>query len=112
MSALGAKQTLADIRSASSSFGVSLVGGPDQSLDVEQSSRHCEGMIASETPSDTSRDKSIRFRSRPANRDWLVLDTWTGEPAQIGGIAQVGLSKVDADHMAALLQAQTVTNSR
>ncbi len=45
-----------------------------------------------------------RYKSRPANAGWLVLDTLTGEPVVIGGIAQVGLSKVDADHTAATLQ--------
>ena len=54
--------------------------------------------------SDTLKEKAIRYRSRPANGGWLVLDTWTGEPAQIGGLAQTGLSQIDADHTAAMLE--------
>jgi hypothetical protein len=51
--------------------------------------------------------KSIRYRSRPANGGWIVLDTWTGEPAQIGGLAQTGLSQIDADHTAAMLESRS-----
>lgn len=47
----------------------------------------------------------VRFRSRPANTGWLVFDTWTGEPVVIGGFVQSGLSQIDADHTAAMLQA-------
>lgn len=61
-------------------------------------------MKGGRTITDTPHEKSVRFRSRPANTGWLVLDTWTGEPVLIGGLAQVGLSKIDADHMAAMLQ--------
>lgn len=48
--------------------------------------------------------RARRYKSRPANTGWLVLDTFTGEPVVIAGIAQVGLSKIDADHTAATLQ--------
>ncbi len=61
---------------------------------------------------DTFDKQAMRFRSRPANGGWLVLDTWTGEPASIGGLAQVGLSQADADHMAAMLQSRVDTETR
>lgn len=64
-------------------------------------------MGGTRTNKDASQGKTVRFHSRPANAGWLVLDTWTGEPALIGGLAQVGLSKIDADYTAALLQRQS-----
>jgi hypothetical protein len=64
------------------------------------------------TITDTSDEKSVRFRSRPANAGWLVLDTWTGAPVEIGGLAQVGLSKVDADHTAQMLQGRATGADR
>ena len=69
-------------------------------------------MSGGRTIKDTSDEKSARFRSRPANTGWLVLDTWTGEPVLIGGLAQVGLSKIDADHMAAMMQGRTASPER
>lgn len=69
-------------------------------------------MTGGGTIRDTSHEKSVRFRSRPANGGWLVLDTWTGAPAQVGGLAQVGLSKIDADHMAAMLQGRASGEAR
>jgi hypothetical protein len=38
-----------------------------------------------------------------------VLDTWTGVPATVGGLAQVGLSKIDADYTAAILQSRVTS---
>ncbi len=61
---------------------------------------------------DTIDRQAIRFRSRPANGGWLVLDTWTGVPASIVGLAQAGLSQADADHIAAMLQSRVDTEIR
>jgi hypothetical protein len=76
-------------------------------LDDRPLAAHCESMSETKTTFAAAADvTSERFRSRPADRGWLVLDTWTGEPATIGGLAQVGLSKIDADHTAAMLQSR------
>lgn len=75
-----------------------------QTLDDRPPTAHGRAMGGIGTNMDASQGKTARFRSRPANVGWLVLDTWTGEPALIGGLAQVGLSKADADYTAALLQ--------
>ena len=75
-------------------------------LDDRPPTAHGRAMGGTRTTEDAPQGKSARFRSRPSNAGWLVLDTWTGEPASIGGMAQVGLSKLDADHTAALLQRQ------
>jgi len=61
------------------------------------------------TPAAADEVTSARFRSRPADRGWLVLDTWTGVPATVGGLAQVGLSKIDADYTAAILQSRVTS---
>ena len=78
-----------------------------QMLDDQPLALHCETMSDTKTTLDPTVQVTLaRFRSRPADRGWLVLDTWTGEPANIGGLAQVGLSKIDADHTAAMLQSR------
>ena len=73
-------------------------------LDDRPPALHYRAMEDTSAISETVDEKAVRYRSRPANGGWLVLDTWTGEPAQIGGLAQTGLSQVDADHTAAMLE--------
>ena len=76
-------------------------------LDEQPLALHFETMSEpTTTPEASIEPPSARFRSRPADRGWLVLDTWTGEPANIGGLAQVGLTKIDADHTAAMLESR------
>lgn len=44
-----------------------------------------------------------RYLTRPDREAFSVFDVWTGEVAVIAMVPQTGLSKQDADHMAALM---------
>jgi hypothetical protein len=46
---------------------------------------------------------SKRFVLRPDPAGFSVVDLWSGEPAVIAMTAQSGLSELDADHTAELL---------
>ncbi len=76
-------------------------------LDDRPPALHYHAMEEISAIADAPDEKAVRYRSRPANGGWLVLDTWTGEPAQIGGLAQTGLSQIDADHTAAMLESRS-----
>lgn len=47
--------------------------------------------------------KRQRFGIRPDGQGWTVFETWTGEPVVLAQDRQVGLSEVDAQHTAELM---------
>lgn len=51
--------------------------------------------------------KNDRYALRRDAAGWTCYVIWTGEPAQVGGVAQTGLSEDDARHIAQLLNAQS-----
>ena len=51
--------------------------------------------------------KKDRYAVRPDAKGFTTFVIFTGEAAVIGGVAQVGLSEDDANHMAKVLNAQS-----
>lgn len=51
--------------------------------------------------------KKDRYAVRADANGFTTYVIFTGEPASVGGVAQVGLSEDDARHMAKVLNAQS-----
>jgi hypothetical protein len=50
--------------------------------------------------------KKDRYGLRSDGSGWTVIEIWTGAAAVVAGVAQTGLSEVDAKHMAKVLNTQ------
>lgn len=55
---------------------------------------------------------SERFVIRPDREGFSVYDIWTGEVAAIAMTPQDGLSRIDAEHTAALLNRRAAAGDR
>jgi hypothetical protein len=51
--------------------------------------------------------KKDRYAVRPDSGGWTVYEVWSGNPALVAALPQVGLPEADARHTAALLNSQS-----
>jgi hypothetical protein len=56
--------------------------------------------------------KTNRFALRPDRRGWTVYEVWTSEPAVIAPVPQTGLSELDAQPTADLLNRRVRAGDR